>query len=176
MEPTEIASATSTQDPTFRERAYASLKANGEVLVAYYPANGGGWQEWHLVRNRGELDALLESGSRRSLFDVYTALQLPVRGVADAAREAALVSVLKADGEVAMATLARGRERSLLAHLGTVLNWGGTDDEAEVHEWFRLHAGEEIIAGSEPSLAKHEALVLSARVPDVDGKIRRAAF
>jgi hypothetical protein len=176
VEPAEVAGATSTRDPTFRQRAYAAIEAHGEALVAYYLANGGGWQEWHLVRSPTELDALLESGAQRSVFDVYSVPQLPIRGVADDSSRAAVLSALRAVGEVALALPPHSNERSMLVHLGTYLDRIGADEEADILEWFRAHAGELILAGEDPTLEKNHAVVLSARVPDADGKIRRAAF
>lgn len=166
----------STESPVFRAQACAALDRAGELVVAYYLAYGGGWIEWHIVRTRETLLALLKSGKRRSAFDVYLTPQLQLRGVAGPELEAQVVSVLRATKEVLLAVPSTQR-KSLLAQSGTVLDHCGADEERDVHEWFVKHADLEILAGQHPALLPDDpTIVLKARVPDADGKVRSASW
>lgn len=174
MSGTELPDLPSTESTVVPERAYAALHRTGELLVAYYVAYGGGWNEWHLVHTPDEFAALLRSTSKRSAFDIYLPRQLPIRGTAGPATEADALLALRKDGEVLLARRATGR--SLLAHLGTLLEHFGADEEADVREWFTQHAGEQILARPHPATTASAAAVLNARVPDPDGRVRSAAF
>ena len=176
MTESQLLDVLSTESSVFREQACIALDRTGELVVAYYLAYGGGWIEWHVVRTREELLALVSSGKRRSAFDVYLTPQLQIRGVAGPNLEAQVVSVLRATREVLLAVPSPQR-KTLLDHLGTSLDHCGADEEQDVHSWFAQHAGLEVIAGQHPAaLPDDPAIVLQARVPDADGKVRSAAF
>jgi len=163
-----------TRDREFHESVHSALDANGEVLVAYYLANGGGWIEWHLVTSPEEFEALLASSKPRSVFEVYLAPQLPVRCVVAAEVPAQLLAALRAHGEVLLAVRSQGH--SQLAHRGTLLSHIGADDESDLQEWLWDHAGSQMLAGPHPALLPTDSLdVVVARVPDPDGVVRRAA-
>ena len=175
----DLIDATSIHDPAFREQAYAAIAANGEMLVAYYLANGGGWQEWHMVRTRTELDALLQAGKRRSIFDLYLTPQLPLRGPAGAELEEATIALLSEHGEVMMAVQAEPEppKAAIALAVATYLDHAGADEEADVRDWFAEYRGARVMAGVHPaSRLGYCPGVLSGRVPDEDGSIRSAAF
>jgi hypothetical protein len=53
----------------------------------------------------------------------------------------------------------------------------GADEESDVRAWFVEQRGAAVLAGPHPgALPVGHALVHSGRVPDADGKVRRAAF
>lgn len=176
MTESEIIEAPAITDAVWRDRAYRALESMGEMVAVYYMAYGAGWTEWHLLHTRQELDALLAAGSRRSAFHLYLSPQLPLRGVADDLLEEAVLQCLRLTGEVLLASKSV-RPRSTLPTLPTCLSHMGADEEADIRDWFSEHRGGAVLAGPHPgALPTGHEQILSGRVPDPDGRVRRAAF
>jgi len=158
----------SSFDPKFRDTLRNWIDVRGQILVLIQYPRAAGLKDFILVDDFSSLETLLDSLRPQTRIVAFNQPQLPLRGLVDAVFIARATQEIE-DGEEYLALLIETPKYGLSSY-----------SAGETHEELRLSLAEwvgyRVAVGQYPPWTEDTSEVISAFVPDEDGRIQRGVY
>jgi hypothetical protein len=161
-------SATSAE---FGSVVAAALRDFGEVLVLARMNRGAGRKDWYLLRQAGDLDAVVARNRSGDCLTAFPGAYLPFRGAAEDKFLPVALDLVMSVEESVFGELRDG-DPELFDSFAAV-----PGDEGWVAEWFAERQGRQVVFGEYPPfLSDDPSIAIDGIVPQADGSVTRGIY